>query len=124
MRRWVRYEAPIMVCVELGEDGYTGKVVNVVLATDNDDIGLARDHRGQFLVYDDTMNRITNDGHESDTRAISIADHREWPTPDDWEQGPDALRYPGLYDIDDDPDDKDDTDDLEPFDHDEHNTAR
>jgi hypothetical protein len=26
MRRWARYEAPIMVCVDLSDDGYTGKV--------------------------------------------------------------------------------------------------
>ncbi|GAA3731908.1 hypothetical protein GCM10022225_12260 [Plantactinospora mayteni] len=32
MRRWVRYEAPAMVCVELGDDGYTGTVVNVIAA--------------------------------------------------------------------------------------------
>jgi hypothetical protein len=107
MRRWVRYEAPIMVCVELGEDGHTGKVINVVLATDHEDIGLARDYRGQYLVYDDTMNPLQNDGHETDTAAITLAEHREWPNPHDWEQGPDALRYPGLYDIDDDPDNVD-----------------
>jgi hypothetical protein len=46
MRRWVRCEAPVMVCVDIDEDGYQGKVVNVVLATEHDDIALARDHRG------------------------------------------------------------------------------
>jgi hypothetical protein len=52
MRRWVRYEAPIMVCVDFDNDSHNGKVVDVVLATDQEDIALARDYRGQFLVYD------------------------------------------------------------------------
>jgi hypothetical protein len=33
-------------------------------------------------------------------RAITIAEHRDWPDRPDWEEGPDALRYPGLYDAD------------------------
>jgi hypothetical protein len=48
--------------------------------------------------------------------AVSEAEDREWPHPTDWESGPDALRYPGLYDpvnvVDEDHDD----DDLEPLD--------
>lgn len=127
MRRWVRYEAPVMVCVDIDEDGYTGKVVNVVLATEHDDISLARDYRGQFLVYDETMHRIDsdNDGSETGTRAVTIADRRdEWPPADDWEQGPDALRYPGLYD-NDEPADDGDEDDLEPSEEEEdHDQAR
>src|ERR1039457_7210020 len=121
MRRWVRYEAPIMVCVEFDEDSYNGKVVNVVLATDHEDIALARAYRGQVLVYDQTMNRI----EDNDPRPVTIPDHRQWPQPDDWEQGPDALRFPGLYDIDEDDPADDEADDLEPFDEDEeHDRAR
>lgn len=114
-----------MVCVEIGEDGYEGKVINVVLATDHEDIALARDYRGQFLVYDETMNRLDsdNDGSETGGRAITIADNREWPNVDDWEQGPDALRYPGLYDLPEQ-DDQEKDDDLEPFDEEEHDRAR
>jgi hypothetical protein len=103
-----------MVCVEFDDDSHNGNVVDVVLATDHDDIALARDYRGQFLVYDQTMKRI----EDNDPRPVTIADHREWPQPDDWEQGPDALRFPGLYDVDDvDPDDE--ADDLELLDEDE-----
>jgi hypothetical protein len=41
--------------------------------------------------------------------------------PPDWEEGLDALRYPGLHDTDEpDPDDKDD---LEPLDLDQDPTA-
>lgn len=116
MRRWVRFDAPAMVCVDIDEDGYTGKIVNVVLATETDDISLARDFQGHFLVYDEHMNRIPsdNDGSETGTRAVTIADHRgEWPHADDWEQGPD------LYDIDVEHQDEDDDEDLEPFDEEE-----
>jgi hypothetical protein len=120
MRKWVRYEAPIMVCVELDDtapDG--GRVVNVVLGTDRDDITLARDFRGHFLVYDQLMERAQHD-ERTDQRAITIAEHREWPDRPDWEEGPDALRYPGLYDTDE-PDD--DEDDPEPLDLDEDSAA-
>lgn len=73
MRRWVRYEAPVMVCVDIDDDGWQGKVVNVVLATEHDDIPLARDYRGQFLVYDEQMNRVDHDGFETGTRAIGVS---------------------------------------------------
>jgi hypothetical protein len=109
MRRWVRYEAPIMVCVELGDDGYTGKVVNVVLGDEPDDLHLARDFRGHFLIYDETMERVSVDERPA-TRAVTIAENREWPDRLDWDEGPDVLRYPDLYD----PVEPDD--DLEPLD--------
>ncbi|PSK66037.1 hypothetical protein B0E53_02017 [Micromonospora sp. MH33] len=115
MRRWVRYEAPIMVCVELGDDGYTGKVVNVVLGDEHDDLNLARDYRGHFLIYDETMERVSVDERAA-TRAVTIAEHREWPDRLDWDEGPDALRYPDLYDPAAPDTDGDEDDDLEPLD--------
>ncbi len=75
-------------------------MIVVVIADDHDDIVLARDHKGHVLLYDETMNRIDN--AEIADRAITIAEYREWPERVDWEEGPDALRYPGLYDIDKD----------------------
>lgn len=64
------------------------------LGDEADDINLARDHQGHFLVYDETMERVqTNENAEN--RAITIAEYREWPDRLDWEQGPDALCYPG-----------------------------
>ena len=77
MRRWVRYEAPIMVCVDLDETGATGKVVTVVIGDEAEDISLARDDRGHFLVYDEGMQRVPADRTE-DT-AVKLAEHREWP---------------------------------------------
>jgi hypothetical protein len=54
------------------------------------------------------MERAQHD-ERTDQRAIAIAEYREWPDRPDWEEGPDALRYPGLYDTDEpDPDDGDD----------------
>lgn len=118
MRRWVRYEAPVMVCVDIDEAGGDGDIINVVLGNDTDDIHLSRDHRGGFLVYDNDMERI-EDGDDEGT-AVSIAERRgEWPDRLQWEEGPDALRFPGLYDIDDDTADDDEDEDLEPFDLDE-----
>jgi hypothetical protein len=71
----VRYQAPIMVCIDLDETGHIGTVVNVVLGTDHDDVALARDYRGQFLVYDEAMQRIETD-EETEGHAIKIAEHR------------------------------------------------
>lgn len=110
-----------MVCVELDEDTPDGgRVVSVVLGIEPEDISLARDFRGDYLVYGDHMQRARV-ALELDARAITVAEHREWPDRPDWEEGPDALRYPGLYDID--PDDDLDEDDLEPLDLHEHDTA-
>lgn len=110
MRRWVRYEAPVMVCVELDpDDPSSGTVVNVVLGEEEQDITLARDHRGTALVYDENMQR-PQDPTPVDRHAITIAEHRQWPDQPDWEHGPDALRYPGLYDIDEPTDDQLDDD--------------
>jgi hypothetical protein len=97
MRRWVRYEAPIMVCVDLDDNGHDGDVTAVVIGDDHEDINLARDHRGHFLVYDETMERVGTD-EPAEGRALTIAEYREWPARLTWEEGPDALRYPGLYD--------------------------
>src|SRR5664280_2478427 len=72
IRRWVRDEAPIMVCIDLDETGHIGTVVNVVLGTDHDNVALARDYRGQFLVYDEAMQRIETD-EETEGHAIKIA---------------------------------------------------
>jgi hypothetical protein len=65
MRRWVRYEAPIMVCVEIDEAGYDGEVVNVVLGNEHDDIALARDHRGHLDDAED----------EDDLEPLDIQEH-------------------------------------------------
>jgi hypothetical protein len=44
------------------------------------------------------------------TRAITIAEYPEWPDRLDWDEGPDVLRCPDLYDPNDDQDA-----DLEPL---------
>jgi hypothetical protein len=105
-----------MMCVDIEEDGYTGKVVNVVLATETDDISPARSFQGHLLVYDEHRNPIAsnNDGSKTGTSAVTIADHR-----DEWPRRRLATRLrraalPGLDDIDDENTDEDD--DLEPLD--------
>ncbi|MFI5898365.1 hypothetical protein ACIA5D_50660 [Actinoplanes sp. NPDC051513] len=46
-------------------------------------------------------------------RAAREAEDRQWPDADTWDTGPDALRFPGLYDPAEAHDDEDD--DLEPL---------
>lgn len=95
MRRWVRYQAPVMVCVELDdEDG--DRVVAVVLGDEDEDLELMRGPDGAPLVYDENMH-LLDPGPEAD-RASREAEDRQWPDHAGWESGPDALRYPGLYD--------------------------
>lgn len=118
MHRWVRYEAPIMVRVEVDDDTEHTEVDKVVVCIDPDDVHLARDHRGQFLVYDEQMEPVHGDTDLAANHAIHIAEDRAgWPATDDlnWEEGPDPLRFPDLYD-DPEPDEDDDEDDLEPLD--------
>jgi hypothetical protein len=84
-----------MVLVDVDEQDEHTEVHTVVLADDPDDIHLARDDRGHILVYDQHMERVDDDPAQA---AIRAAEHRDdWPDCDDWEQGPDALRYPFLY---------------------------
>lgn len=105
MRRWVRYQAPVMVCVEMDdEDG--DRVISVVIGDEDDDLQLIRDPTGNALVYDEDM-QLLEPGDPTVDRALSEAEDRQWPAPADWECGPDALRYPGLYDPDDEPSDED-----------------
>jgi hypothetical protein len=67
------------------------------------------------------MQRVETD-EPAELRAITVAEHRDWPTQLDWEEGPDALRYPFLYEPVD-LDDAEDEDDLEPLDIQEHDLA-
>ncbi|QNE17360.1 hypothetical protein F1D05_04785 [Kribbella qitaiheensis] len=114
MYRWVRYEAPVMVCVTTDEHG-EHHVVNVIVGDEHLDLRLARDDQGTPLVYDEQMERLT-DQDSILMAAVSEAEDRQWPQPTDWESGPDALRYPGLYDPIEN-DDQDNLDvDLEPVD--------
>jgi len=53
MYRWVRYEAPVMVCVAVGNDGE--QVTVVVIGEEPGDIRLACSHDGHPLVYDEHM---------------------------------------------------------------------
>jgi hypothetical protein len=118
--RWVRYEAPVMVCVDVDEDG-NDRVVNVVVGEEAEDIRLARDADRHPLVYDEHMDRLDPDDATA-KRAAREAEDRQWPDADAWEAGPDALRFPGLYDpveLDEEVED-----DLEPLDLDDSQAAQ
>jgi hypothetical protein len=96
-RRWVRYETPVTVCVDVDEHTGDAAILRVV-SVEPDDIHPAHDHTGGLLVYDQQMERL---GPDTAAEAlIAAGDRSAWPAPDspDWEQGPDPLRFPGLYD--------------------------
>jgi hypothetical protein len=95
-RRWVRFEMPVMVCVEVDELCEDARVLNVVVGSEEQDISLARDSKHAVLVYDESMERVAADEPIA-AEAISVADERVWPELDDWEFGPDAFRDPWLY---------------------------
>jgi hypothetical protein len=105
-RRWVRFQMPVMVCVEVDELSQDARVRNVVVGSEQRDISLARDSTHVVLVYDESMRRLAPDEPIA-AEAISVADERAWPELDDWEFGPDAFRDPWLYTDDDDGDGED-----------------
>lgn len=95
-RRWVRFEMPVMVCVEVDEDVEDERVVTVVVGAEDRDVTLARDAERVVLVYDESMERVAPTEPMA-AAAISVADGRDWPPRSDWEFGPDAFRDPWLY---------------------------
>jgi hypothetical protein len=60
-RRWVRYEMPVAACVEISDTEEHEQVTKVVAGTEADDLQLARDHDGRYLVYDEHMERVSRD---------------------------------------------------------------
>lgn len=95
-RRWVRFEMPVMVCVEVDEHVEDERVVTVVVGAEDPDIVLARDAERVVLVYDESMERVAPTEPVAAV-AISVADGRDWPPRSDWEFGPDVFRDPWLY---------------------------
>lgn len=115
--RWVCYDAPLLVRVELDDESGTEQVTRVVLATGEEDpdgsdtegIELTRDGSGAPCVYDG--DRGAGMARAADLwarKAVHRAERRhEWPATRQWEQGPDPRLMPGLYDktgFDDDDD--------------------
>jgi hypothetical protein len=93
------------------------RVTQVVLAIPDrpfEGVDLARDLRGQFLVYDGGPDAEMARAADSLARqAITVAgDRSAWPAREDWEEGPDPRQMPGLYD-DAAGEPEDDEDDLE-----------
>jgi hypothetical protein len=88
---------PVMVCVEISDTEEHEQVIKVVAGTEPGDIQLARDRDGHSLIYDGHMERVNADELVS-RQALAAADERDaWPARGDWEEGPDALRDPWLY---------------------------
>jgi hypothetical protein len=115
--RWVQYDVPLLVRVELDDEYEDDRVTQVVLAIPDrpfEGVDLARDLRGQFLVYDGGPDAEMARATDSLARqAITVAgDRSAWPAREDWEEGPDPRQMPGLYD-DAAGEPEDDEDDLE-----------
>lgn len=113
-RRWIRFELPVMVCVDIDDHIEHEQVTTVVLGVEHDDITLARDTDGNYLIYDADAHRVSYDDPDARTAVSLAADRSAWPAREAWEEGPDALRDPWLYDEGDTDDEPDD--DLEPLD--------
>lgn len=117
-RRWVRYQLPIMVCVDLDEAGdqHVRYVVPVL-----DEIEMAADHQDEPIVYrpdgiervpdrradDAAWQAISHAGHSKDT-WIGETPFHDW----DWLEDPEDLTANDRYtqqetdDEDDDPRDE------------------
>jgi hypothetical protein len=120
--RWVRFEVPLLVRVEVDDEYEDDRVTQVVLAVldgpSYEGVELARDWTGHYLVYDGGPDAERARACSDDAlgrAAVVAAEHREdWPAREDWEQGDDPRRFPGVYDDEDgDPDAEGDEDDLE-----------
>ena len=106
--RWVQYDAPLFVRVEPDEDGWGTEITKVILVVNPQQVPLARDECGHFLVYDEDFNRVAN--LDTDVRldgirgAVSVAeDKHRWPTEqllsmnDAWSLGPDPRDDPDYH---------------------------
>lgn len=113
-RRWIRFDLPVMVCVDIDDQIEHEQVTSVVLGIEHADITLARDTDGNYLIYDADANPVSCDDPAARTALSLATDRTAWPARADWEEGPDALRDPWLYDEGDLADD-DESDDLEPL---------
>lgn len=117
--RWIQYEAPVFVRIEVDEDGWDTEITKVVTANDAEELHLFRDDRGQFRVYDEKFEAVRNDEVLDGIRgAVSIAEDRHrWPDKayPAWDDGLDPRRDPYFYADDEDPDDDldDEDDDLD-----------
>jgi hypothetical protein len=86
-----------MVRVETDDDSEHTGITKVVVCIDPEDIHLARDHRGQFLVYDEAMEPVHGDTDPATNHAIHVAEDRAgWPAVDSlgWEEGPTRCASP------------------------------
>ena len=79
--RWVQYEAAVFVRIEVDQDGWDSEITRVVTANEVEDLHLARDDRGHFMVYDEKFDEADESEVLDGIRgAVSIAEDRHrWP---------------------------------------------
>jgi hypothetical protein len=89
MKRWVRFDLPVMVLVEVSDTVQDERIMQVVGCTDA--VRPAEDLDGQALMYDTEMERVRAEvaGNQP---CLSAARHLLWPPAHDWEFAEDPLR--------------------------------
>lgn len=98
MKRWVQYNMPVFVCFESSDTVEHEEITKVIVADDDlEDVHLARDAFGEFLLYDADFERVHNDREQAHVLAMTEA-RRYWPKRADWQRGPDPRREPDYYD--------------------------
>ncbi|RZU46695.1 hypothetical protein EV385_6772 [Krasilnikovia cinnamomea] len=78
-RRWVRFELPVMVCVDIDDHIEHEQVTTVVLGVDHEAITPARDTDGNYLIYDADAHRVHDDDPETTRRRQHP--RQAWLTP-------------------------------------------
>jgi hypothetical protein len=108
--RWVQYEAAVFVRIEVAEDRWDTEITKVITANDTEELHLARDDRGHFIVYDENFEKVSESEVVDGIRgAVSIAEDRHrWPekTYPARDDGLDPRSDPFLYadeELQDDP---------------------
>lgn len=114
--RWVQYEAAVFVRIEVDEDGWDTEITKVVTANDVEELHLARDDRGHFMVYNEKLEQVSESEVLDGIRgAVSIAEDRDrWPEKNypAWDEGLDPRRDAFWYVDDEEADENDDEDEV------------
>jgi hypothetical protein len=93
VKRWVRFDLPVMVLVEVSDTIEHERIMQVVGCTDA--VQPATDTAGQVLMYDTEMQRVHPEA-TGNQPCLSAARHLPWPPAHDWEFAEDPLTLPYL----------------------------
>ena len=101
MKRWVQYTMPVFVCFESSDTVEHEEITKVIVADGElEDVHLARDAFGEFVLYDGDFERVLGDREQAHVIATTEA-RRYWPKRSAWVRGPDPRREPECYEDED-----------------------